>query len=125
MPLYEEITLDRDDVRVRKCWWVSGCCSKEVPLTSSSPIPKYNKLGTRKLTEAEVEAEKERRRNQEPLTVTQRYIVEVTEKEARTGLGRKCPNCGKKMGCYVCDGFPTFQGSVVFKETEKDAKGPE
>jgi len=105
MPLYEEVTLDRDDVRVRKCWWVSGCCTKEITL-ASPPV-------------------KEGGKEKPPTKVDWKYTVEVTEQEARTGLGRKCPMCGKKMGCYVCDGFPTFQGSVVFKETEKDAKGPE
>jgi len=120
MALYEEVTLDREDVRVRKCWWVSGCCSKEVTLASNPTLPKFNTQGTRELTEAEVEEVKRQREQEPPRVVTQRYTVDVTEHEARNGLGRKCPFCGKTAGCYVCDGFPTFQGSVVFKETEKN-----
>lgn len=85
-----EVTLDRKDTRVRKCWWLSGCCSREIT------------LGSKSLTK-----------------VRYRYTIEVTEDEARNGKGRECPYCNKVMGCYVCDGFPTFQGSVVFSDKKE------
>jgi len=116
---YEEVTLDREDMRVRKCWWISGCCSQEVIISNNFPLPKYNQEGTKELTEEEVKEEMDRRSKKPPTAATQRYTIEVTEEEARTGKGRRCPSCGKLMGCYVCDGFPTFQGSVVFAEGGK------
>lgn len=97
----DKISLDRKDVRVRKCWWVPDCkCVRERD-SYNIFLQAVHRAGRRTPTTGA------------PYTPP---IVEVFEDEARNGKGRSCPECESLTGSYVCDGFPTFTGSVVFKE---------
>ncbi len=98
----DKVVLDRKDLRTRKCWWRAGCCYGAITL--KTPRRKGKK-------------------KRKPVKTNQYYTIEVTEDEARTSRGRRCPFCGETRGSYVCDGFPTFQGSVVLSEDDGILKG--
>ena len=98
----EEVVLDkRDTMRLRKCWWVSWCVHASVQHT-----PEMKDSETGKVIPAH------------DTRVLGPWTIEVSEEEATTGKGRQCPICGRKTGSYICDGFPTFQGSIALSTEE-------
>ncbi len=97
----DKISLDRKDVRARKCWWVPDCKCVRERYSYNIFLQAVHKAGRRTPTTGAPYAP---------------AIVVVSGDEARNGKGRLCQECGSQTGYYVCDGFPTFTGSVVFKE---------
>ena len=111
MPRCAVILDKRDTLRVRKCWWVSSCCT--VPVMDYRPKrDEKGKLVPEVDGKIVLEEDGIRERG---------YIEEVPEDEAtKHGEGRKCPHCGRTVGSYICDGFPTHTApEIVLKSSNK------